>query len=95
MLGPHTISVLKVIFLQAAEFSGKWPRPKNYENSHKNVFGLLVILALKVEKQHNSDFQSHFSMSKIGGIFLNFFSLKNIKKEDQLLLLTYFDNFDF
>ena len=46
-------------------------------------------------KQQNSDFQSHFSMSKIDRILLNFFSLKNIKKGEQLLLLSYFDNFDF
>ena len=39
----------KVIFLQAAEFSGKYARPKNYENSHKTIFGLSVILELKVE----------------------------------------------
>jgi hypothetical protein len=34
-------------------------------------------------------------MSKISQIFLIFFSLKNIKMEEQLLLMTYFDNFDF
>jgi hypothetical protein len=30
-------------------------------------------------------FQSHFSASKINGIFLNFFSVKNIRPGDQLL----------
>ena len=64
----------------------------DYENGHKNIFGLSV---LELKKQHNFDFQIHFSMSKIGGILLIFFSLKNIKKGDQLLLLTYLDNFDF
>ena len=48
MLGPNTISVLKVIFLPAAEISGTKARPKNYENSHENRFGLSVVLALKV-----------------------------------------------
>ena len=47
------------------------------------------------QKQQNSDFQSHFSTSKIDRILLNFFSLKDIKKVVQLLLLLYFDNFEF
>ena len=34
-------------------------------------------------------------MSKISRIFIKFFSLKNTKLGDQLLLITYFDNFDF
>ena len=65
---------------------------KNYENGHKNIFGLLVVFRIE---QHNFDYQNHFSTSKIGLIFLIFLSMKNIKKGDQLLLLTYFDNFDF
>ena len=38
------------------------------------------------QKVPKSDFQSHFSMSKIIGIFLNFFSLKNISLEEGFLL---------
>ena len=60
----------------------------NYENRHKNIFGLSAILELKVENSTNSDFQTYFSMTKIGGIFLIFYSLKNIKKGDKLILLT-------
>ena len=42
-------SVTNAIFLQASDFSGEWARPKNYENRYKNIFGLLVVLELKVE----------------------------------------------
>ena len=66
----------------------------DYKNSHKNVFGPSVVSELKVENNPTSDFQSHFSMSKIGGILLIFFSLKIIKKGDQLVLLICIDNFD-
>ena len=45
----YRFSVPKVIFLQAAEFSGSQVRLKNYENGHKNIFGLSVVLELKVE----------------------------------------------
>ena len=41
-----------------------------------------------------ADFQSHFSMSKISQICL-FFSLKNIKLGEELLLVTLFDYFQF
>ena len=34
-------------------------------------------------------------MSKNDGIFLIFFSLKNMQKGAQLVLMTYFHNFDF
>jgi hypothetical protein len=48
------------------------------------------------QKQHNSDFQNViFLCQKLAESFLLFFSLKNAKKENQLLLLTYFDNFYF
>ena len=46
-------------------------------------------------KQQNSDFQSHFLCQKSTEFFSTFFSLKNIKNGEQLLLLSYFDNFDF
>ena len=38
----------------------------------------------------NSVLQSHFSAMKISGIFLNLFSLNNIRLGDQLLILKYF-----
>ena len=44
------LSVPKVIFLQAAEFSGLVVRPKNYENDPENMFGLFVVLEFKVKK---------------------------------------------
>ena len=40
-------------------------------------------------------FQSHFSMSKISRICPTFFSLKNIKLGEELLLTTLFDYFHF
>ena len=43
------VSMPKVIFLEEAEFSGSQVRPMNYENAHKNIFGLSVVLELKVE----------------------------------------------
>ena len=47
------------------------------------------------QRSQNSEFQSHFSVSKIGPIFPNFFSVKNIWLGDQLLLQKAFENFDF
>ena len=47
------------------------------------------------QKVPKSDFQSHFSMSKIIRIFLIFFSLKNINLEEGYLLLSFFENFNF
>ena len=55
-----------------------------FENGYKNIFGLSAVLELKVE--NNSDFQSHFSMSKIVGIFLIFFSLKNPKMRPTFII---------
>ena len=71
--------------------------PKNYDNDHENIFGPSVVLESKVEKQQNSDFQSHFSnyVKNQRNPSQLFFSLKNIKYGEQLLLLSYFDNFDF
>ena len=34
-------------------------------------------------------------MSKLDQILLNFFSIEEYKKEEQLMLLSFFDNFDF
>ena len=59
-----------------------------------NELDLLVLFGFESRKG-NSDFQSHFFMSKNYGIFLIFFSLKNMQKGAQLVLMTYFHNFDF
>ena len=37
-----------------------------------------------LQRLQNSYFQSHFSVSKINRIFLNYFSAKNIRVQDQL-----------
>ena len=41
--------VTKVVADHGFEFSGLYARPKTYENGHKNIFGLSVVLELKVE----------------------------------------------
>ena len=50
---PHVlysrISVIRLIFLQAPEFSRELARPKNYEKGHRNIYGISVVLELKVE----------------------------------------------
>ena len=56
-----------------------------YETGHKFIFVFLIVLELKVEQQHNSDFQSHFSISKIGGILLIMYCFIEARlKGDQL-----------
>ena len=47
------------------------------------------------EISQKSNFQSHFSTSKINGIFRNFSSWVVIKLGDQLLEVTFSENFDF
>jgi hypothetical protein len=47
------------------------------------------------QRLQNSDFQSHFLASKIHGIFLIFFSVKNIRLGVKLLQIKMFENFDF
>ena len=49
-------SVPNVIFLQAPEFSGQLVRSKNYDNGHKNTFGLSVVLESKVKNSKNPSF---------------------------------------
>ena len=53
----------------------------DYENGHKNIFGLSIVLESKVK---NSPIL----------VVKAIFSLKNIKNGDQLLSLTFLDNFD-
>ena len=87
-----THSVPKVIFLQTAEFYSV--RSKNYENGHKNIFGLSIVLELKVET-------AKFWLSRSFSYVKNrlnpsqLFFIEEYKKGEQLLLLSYFDNFDF
>ena len=57
-----------------------------------NKVGLsLILFDFQGQTERNSDFQSHFSTSKISWFF---FSLKNSKKGDLFLLTTYFRNFN-
>ena len=84
------IRVTSLEQLSLAEFSGEYARSKVYENDHKNVLGIWLDLVSNAKY-----FQSHFFVSKIGQIFLIVFSLKHIIMGDQLLLMTYFDTFDF
>ena len=67
------IRVSKVVADHGSEFSGEQARPKNYENGHKNNFGLSVVLELKVENSTILTFKVLFSMSKIHQILLTFF----------------------
>ena len=56
----------------------------------------MLCLALPAcRKVRKMDFQSQFSMSKIIGIFLIFFSLKNTNLEAHFLLLAFFDKINF
>ena len=55
----------RLIFLQGTEISGDYPiRPKNYENSRKNIFGLSVLLALKVKNRKILTFKVIFLLQK-------------------------------
>jgi hypothetical protein len=79
--------------LSLAEFSGEEVRPKVYENGHKNVLGIWIDLEWKVKYSIIRVFKVIFQKSAES--FRFFFSLKNIKIGEQLLLLTYFDNCNF
>jgi len=83
--------VTNVIFLQASGFGGEWAGAGNYEGSHKGVFGLSVVLELKVQNSVILTFKVIFLCQKLTESFSIFLSLMNIKKGDQLLLITYFD----
>ena len=58
----------------------KYIRPKKYENGHKNIFGLSVVLELKVENSTILTFKVIFLCQKSTESFSIVFSLKNIKK---------------
>ena len=67
-----------------------WPFKKSHEKikSYQNYEQRPQIL-------QNSDFQNHFPALKINGIFLNLFSVKNIRLGKKLLQMKSFENFDF
>ena len=66
--------------LSLAEFSGEYDAvSKVYEDDHKNILGIWLDLVLIVKYS----------------IFQKKNSVKNMKIGEQLLLMTYFDNFDF
>ena len=81
--------------LSLAEFSGEYARSKVYENDHKNVLGIWLDLVSNVKYSTILIFKVIFLCQKLAESFWIFFSLKNIKMGEQLLLMTYFDNFDF
>ena len=58
------VSVTRLIFLQAASLVVN--KQVDYENGHTNIFGLLVVLELKVENSTILNF-------KVNEIFLIFF----------------------
>ena len=60
-----------------------------------NYWILEISVMGRCQKVPKFDFQSQFFMSKIIGIFLIFFSLKNINLGAHFLLLTFFDNINF
>ena len=53
------VSVSKVIFLQAAEFSGC--KAKELRKQPKKYFLHIGLFRIEGQKQHNSVFQSHFT----------------------------------
>ena len=66
----------------------------DYENIHKTIFGLSVVLELKVENSTILTFKVIF-YAKNWPNPSHFFFIEEYKKEEQLLLLSYFGNFDF
>ena len=68
---------------------------KVYENSHKNVLGIWLDLVLKVKYSEILIFKAIFLCRKSAETFTKKISLKNTKMGDKLLLIPYFDNFDF
>ena len=61
----------------------------------KIFLAFLVVLESKVENSKILTFKDIFLRQKSTERFNFFFSLKNIKKGEELLLLSYIDNFDF
>ena len=77
--------VRKVIFckqlsLVLDKLGSKLGQRTMYKNGHKNVFGLSIVLELKVENSTFLTFKVIFLCQKLSKS-LSFFSSKNIKKE--------------
>ena len=62
---------------------------------HQKIFWTFFDKEDRLAKLQKSDFQSHFSTSKIVQIFTKKNSLKNINLGQQLLLKSFFDKFNF
>ena len=55
-----------------------------------SIFSLNHVIVRPTKIMKDLYIQSHFSASKINGIFLIFFSVKNIRLGDQLLIMKIF-----
>ena len=71
---------------------GFWPRINILKENLCILWIQWITIRQKVPKSY---FQSWFSMSKIDGIILIFFSLMNINLGDHFFLKTFFSNFNF
>ena len=69
-------------------------RSKNYKKGHKNILGLSVVLESNVKNSTILTFKVIFLCQK-SVESLWFFSLKNTNIGDQVLLLKFFDDFNF
>ena len=74
-------SITSDIRLSLAEFKDEQAWPQLQIDVYEKILGLWFY-NLQVKSSAILIFKSHFSMSKINGILLIFFSLKNIKKGD-------------
>ena len=81
--------------LSLAEFSGEYARSKVYENGHKNVLDVWLNLVSNVKYSTILIFKVILYDKNWSNLFEYFFSLKNLKMGEQLLLVTYFDTFAF
>ena len=81
--------------LSVVEFSGEQTRLKVYVNGHKKVLGIWLDLVLKVKYSKILIFKTIFLCQISAESLQKKISLKNTKMGDKLLLIPYFDNFDF
>lgn len=81
--------------LNLAEFGGEKTRSKVYQNGHKKDLGIWLDLVLKVKYIEILIFKAIFLCPKSSESLQKKFSLKDTKMADKLLLLQYFENFDF
>ena len=81
--------------LSLSELSGEYTRPKVYENGHKKVLGIWLDLVWKVKYSKFLIFKAIFLCQKSAESLQNNFRLNNTKMGYKLLIIPYFDNFDF